>query len=320
VIGGYLGAGKTTLLNHLLRHAAGRRIAVLVNDFGDIGIDADLIETRGEDVLELAGGCVCCSFGSDLVGALQTLSRRRPPPDHVVLEASGVALPAPVAQAVGLVPGIEQDAIVVMVDAETVRKLAVDRYVGETVTAQLRQAHLIVVNKPDLVDDAERRLVAAWLAEQAPDTRIIEALRGRAPVECLLGWPGPHAPAAPGVEAVPANLFTTRHGGRWRQPALSAPNVFASASFHVEHPVDARRLADGLTDPALGIIRAKALVDDHGGVRTVLQLVGARIELRRLGDGSSSPREMGRLVCIGLRDRLDVEAIAARMNGAMQRS
>ena len=98
VIGGYLGAGKTTLVNHLLRHAGGRRIAVLVNDFGALPIDADLIEARDGDLLAIAGGCVCCSYGSDLMDALAALLERSPRPDHLVIETSGVALPGSVAR------------------------------------------------------------------------------------------------------------------------------------------------------------------------------------------------------------------------------
>ena len=93
VIGGYLGAGKTTLVNHLLRHAEGRRLAVLVNEFGELPIDADLIEAEGDDLISISGGCVCCSFGSDLTAALLRLAALEPRPDHVVIEASGVAIP-----------------------------------------------------------------------------------------------------------------------------------------------------------------------------------------------------------------------------------
>ena len=100
LIGGYLGAGKTTLVNHLLRQADGRRVAVLVNDFGSINIDADLIEGSSAGVLALSGGCLCCSFGDDLVGTLQALTRREPAPDVCLIELSGVALPAAVLRTV----------------------------------------------------------------------------------------------------------------------------------------------------------------------------------------------------------------------------
>ena len=150
VIGGYLGAGKTTLVNHLLRHAGGTRIAVLVNDFGELPIDADLIESKHDDVIGIAGGCVCCEIGSDLVDALRTLAARDPPPQQVLVETSGVALPGAVAGAVGLLPAYRLDATVVLADAETVRERAADRYLGDTVTRQLAEADIVVLNKADL--------------------------------------------------------------------------------------------------------------------------------------------------------------------------
>ena len=102
VIGGYLGAGKTTLVNHLLRHAQGLRIAVLVNEFGALPIDADLIETQDENIISIAGGCVCCSYGNDLILAMLDLAKLTPAPQHVLLEASGVAIPGAIASSVGL--------------------------------------------------------------------------------------------------------------------------------------------------------------------------------------------------------------------------
>ena len=93
VIGGYLGAGKTTLVNHLLRNANGRKLAILVNEFGELPIDADLIEADDGDMISIAGGCICCSYGSDLVGALMELPERMPDMDGMLIEASGVALP-----------------------------------------------------------------------------------------------------------------------------------------------------------------------------------------------------------------------------------
>ena len=111
IVGGYLGAGKTTLVNHLLRERGGRRIAVLVNDFGDLSIDDALIEARDGALLRLAGGCICCSFGSDLLAALQQLLALQAPPDHVLVECSGVALPSAVARSLGLLSGFALDAL-----------------------------------------------------------------------------------------------------------------------------------------------------------------------------------------------------------------
>ncbi len=149
VIGGYLGAGKTTLVNHVLR-TADARIAVLVNDFGDINIDEDLIASQDGDTISLANGCICCSLVDGFSAALATITALDPVPERLVIESSGVADPATVA-AYGHGPGLALDATVVVVDAETIRKKATDVYVGDTVVGQLGSGDIIVLNKTDLV-------------------------------------------------------------------------------------------------------------------------------------------------------------------------
>jgi len=167
VIGGYLGAGKTTLVNHLLQERAGRRIAVLVNDFGDLSIDDDLIEARDAALLRLAGGCVCCSFGHDLMAALQQMRDLRPAPEHILIECSGVAHPAAVARTLTLLPGLTLDAVLVLADAETLRQRCADRYVGELVLQQLREADFVALNKIDLAMPDDVAALQTWLAETA---------------------------------------------------------------------------------------------------------------------------------------------------------
>ncbi len=321
VLGGYLGAGKTTLLNHLLRHAGGRRIAVLVNDFGEIAIDAALIESRDGDVLSLAGGCVCCSIGSDLVGALRGVVGRRPEVDHVVIETSGVALPHAVAAAITLVPGAAVDAIVVVADAATVRARARDRYVGDVVTAQLAAADLLVVASRDLVDDAEAASLGGWLKTVGKDAPIVEAVRGAVPPEVIVGMPGrartPAQPAiSPAAAASPRPLSIAgtdpiRLGAR---PGTAADQRFAQASRRLDCRHDPHRLAAALAAPALGLLRAKAIVRDGRGVAHVVQLAGARCEVAPLGPAASreDDRSFG-LIGIGLRDRLDEAGIDAAL-------
>ncbi|MEM1040297.1 MAG: GTP-binding protein [Pseudomonadota bacterium] len=175
VIGGHLGAGKTTLVNHLLRAANGLRLAIMVNEFGDLPIDEALIEAQGDDMIALAGGCVCCSYGDDLMAAMQQMAAMAPPPEHIVLEASGVALPGSIASSLSLLPHVVDDGIVVLADAETVRNRAQDKYMYDTVLRQLADADLIVLNKTDLVDSPTRDHVRAWLIEQAPEAVIVES-------------------------------------------------------------------------------------------------------------------------------------------------
>lgn len=186
VIGGYLGAGKTTLLNHLLAHAGGLRLAVLVNDFGSVNIDASLIRSHHGDTINLANGCMCCSLVNGFASAIGQIRDRAQDFDHIVIEASGVADPGKIAQ-YGQMYELPLDGILVVVDAEQIRKLATDKYVGDLVQFQLTQADLLVLNKNDLVSDETRASLRAWLAEQSPGTPIVETVNSELPLDVLFG-------------------------------------------------------------------------------------------------------------------------------------
>ncbi len=293
VIGGYLGAGKTTLVNHLLRHAGGRRIAVLVNDFGALPIDADLIEAQDGSTLSISGGCVCCSFGSDLVAALQNIAALDPAPGHLLIEASGVALPAAISATASLVAGLANDGIVVLADAETVRERARDRYLGDTIERQLRDAGLILLSKPDLASADTLAETRDWLEQFSP---VIESRRGQVPLDILLG---------PGV-------------GRSR-PAFAGPPAhpdYETVEYADLPALDPERLCAVLTDPASGVLRAKGFVRDRSGAAHLIQTVGRRAEITDAAEVSP-----GRLVCIGLRGRLDRKRLAGlreRLSGRPQ--
>ena len=197
VIGGYLGAGKTTVVNHLLRNAAGRRIAILVNEFGDLPIDEDLIEAESEDMIAISGGCICCSFGSDLTAALIKLSELVPPPDHVVIEASGVAMPGTVALSISILPGFALAGVVVLADGDRIQAQAEDDYIGDTILRQLSDADVIVHSKTDLQPNAAAvEAVESWLQATAPQARVVTTAQGRVPPDIILGLTGPKRQAA----------------------------------------------------------------------------------------------------------------------------
>ena len=281
VIGGYLGAGKTTLINHLLRHAGGRHLAVLVNDFGALPIDADLIEAQEGSTISISGGCVCCSFGSDLVAALRGIVALDPPPGHLLIEASGVALPAAISATASLVRGLANEGIVVLADAETVRERAGDRYLGDTIERQLRDAGLILLSKPDLANADALAATRAWLEQFAP---VIDSPRGQVPLEVALG------PAL----------------GRSR-PVIASPPAhpaYETVEYGDLPALDLERLCTVLTDPAAGVLRAKGIVRDPSGAMQAVQTVGRRAEIYSATAGGP-----GRLVCIGIAGRLDRSAI-----------
>ena len=168
MIAGYLGAGKTTLINELLAHDHRQRLAVLVNDFGAVNIDAALIAEHNGQTISLKNGCICCSIADELGDALDRVLALEPPPDQIVIEASGVADPANVAAYGQGWPGCRLDAVIVFADAETVRARSRDQFVGELVTRQLRRADIVMVTKYDLVTEAELAAVVDWLAGQVP--------------------------------------------------------------------------------------------------------------------------------------------------------
>lgn len=288
VIGGYLGAGKTTLINSLLRHADGLRLAVLVNEFGALAIDEDLIEAEGDGLMSISGGCVCCAFGSDMIGVLEDIRDASPAFDHVLIEASGVALPASIMTTVGLVAGFRPDATVVLADAEQIRRNAKDRFLSDTVLRQLAQADILLLTKPDLVSPEGLQDVEAWLREQAPQARQLHAAHGDIPKEALLG-------AIPLPRRI--NADGTSHA------------AFASCVLAPAGPVDVKALARSLAAEG-GITRAKGYLRGTDGLYLV-HVVGPRQSVEKSGED----HPVG-LVCIGPRDTFDEKRLHDMLAGA----
>lgn len=292
VIGGWLGAGKTTLVNHLLRHAGGRRVAVLVNDFGSIGIDADLIAADAPSsagVLQLAGGCLCCSFGDDLVGTLDGLARRQPPPDVVLIELSGVALPAAVVGTARLSPAVQVVGTLVLADASDVRRRAQDRYVGDTVLQQLADADWLWLSKPDLIDPATLVELQHWAQAQAPRARVWSGSLQDLWPELLLGWRHDEGDDAAAPWA-PRSLV---------QAAQALHPPFDSHAAALAPDADLAALGERLAQPSSGVLRAKAVLGDR-----VLQVAAGRWAVSPARTSGA-----GRIVLIGLRGRWDPQAL-----------
>jgi G3E family GTPase len=281
VISGYLGAGKTTLINHLLRNANGLRLAVLVNEFGALSIDEDLIEAEEDGLMSISGGCVCCAFGGDMIGVLEDIRDSKPGFDHVLLEASGVALPGSIMTTVGLVGGLRPDASVVLADADQVQRNAASKYLADTVLRQLGQADILLVTKTDLVSAERLSQVEGWLNTQAPLARILHAERGMVPLEAVVG-------------AIP---LAGRHSG-----APIAKSTFAGTVLSPNGPVNAQNFARALAEVD-AITRAKGYVETEEGL-ALIHVVGPRYEVEPV-DG---PHKVG-VVCIGAAALFDPELV-----------
>ena len=186
IISGFLGSGKTTLVNRLLSEPAGRRNAVLVNDFASVNIDEELIRFQSTDTIGLTNGCACCSINGDLVTAIQRLVERSDPPDAVVLEASGVADPRGIAQVALANPAIRLDAIVTLVDAETFVKRLQDERTRATLVSQVSAADIVAINKVDLGEGMKSE-IRARIELIAPRRILLETTHGNVPADVVLG-------------------------------------------------------------------------------------------------------------------------------------
>ena len=291
IIGGYLGAGKTTLVNQALRQANGLRLAVLVNEFGDLSIDADLIESASDNVINIAGGCVCCAYGSDLIAALLDLKQLVPAPEHILLEASGVAMPHAIGQSVQLVVDYSLDSIIVVADAHTVEQRGTDEYLADTITGQLQAAQLVILNQCDRVTSQEHKQTRQWVRTQAPNASIVDTVNAQVPLSTILGSHLEQLIDGPG----------TTHNNAHEQHANHHAKVFG-----VDHPVDVHQLAKGLSDAAIDLIRSKGFVIGIDGQVYNVQTVGRRWQV------SATKKEVtttGHLVCIRFRHPIDANAI-----------
>ena len=216
IITGFLGAGKTTLIRHVLEHAQGRRLALVINEFGDVGVDGDILRSCGiescpeDNIIELANGCICCTVADDFIPAIEALLAREPRPEHIIIETSGLALPKPLVKAFDW-PSIRArltvDGVIAVVDgvavaegrfADDPAKLALQRAedasldhdnpLEEVYEDQLLCADLVIINKADLMDAATLARISAEILAQVPRAvKIIATHEGKIDPNVLLG-------------------------------------------------------------------------------------------------------------------------------------
>ncbi|MDK9719852.1 MAG: cobalamin biosynthesis protein CobW [Rhodospirillales bacterium] len=325
VITGFLGAGKTTLVRHLMANANGRRIALLVNEFGDVGIDRDLVlgcgdaACREDDIIELANGCLCCTVADDFLPAMTKLIERPSPPDHILVETSGLALPKPLVKAFGW-PGIKAratvDGVVTVVDGPAV---AAGRFASspeemarpdhenpldEVFSDQLACSDLVLINKADLMEaEGLQHLTGELQARLRPGVKLAATRQGRIAPEILLG-----------LSAAAEDDLASRPS---LHDALGEHdhNDFESFVVDFSNAVEPEALEAKLQAviAAHDILRVKGFLDVPGKpMRLALQGVGPRI-LRYFDRAwqADEPRQ-SRLVVIG-QTGLDRAAIIAAL-------
>lgn len=256
VLCGFLGAGKTTQLNRLLRHA-GRRIAVMVNDFGAVQIDADLIAGATGDVVRLTNGCVCCSMDGDLYRAFDRVIALRDEIDHLVIEASGIAEPQRLTAIARAEPDLAFAGVVTVVCAQTCAARLADPRTAQVIDAQIAGANAVIVTRRDTAAPAQVKAALRIVAALNPGGAMAGGLDD-ALVASLIGCP----PALPQTAVRPSHF-----------------KGFTACVAEPPGPIAAARLGDwfGAAPPALH--RAKGFVRLTGGGTVLLQYAGGALDL-----------------------------------------
>jgi G3E family GTPase len=301
LVAGFLGSGKTTVVNHLLAHAGGRRIAAVVNDFGAINIDAELITGAAGGVVSLSNGCICCSLEGDLLRTLAVLLRRDPRPEVIVIETSGVADPTEIVRNL-MDPVIWREApletVLCVVDATTPVAMLDDALLQ----SQIRASDVVGLSKVDLADAADQ-------------TRVRDAVRAMRPSAVLVDAPHGEIPAAllflSDVDRAP----TPREPGRPRPAA----DRFETLSWTSEQPVSLSRLQQAIGRLAPKLARAKGLFDtvEQPGRSMVFQFAGGRATLA-LGGTPTAGMPRTRIVFVAEIGVLSSAEIDGIMEGCIE--
>ncbi len=319
VITGFLGAGKTTLIRHILENADGRRIAMIINEFGDLGVDGDLIESCGiegceeGDVVELANGCICCTVADEFLPAMEALLERVNPPDHIVIETSGLALPKPLVKAFNwpeVRSKVTVDGVITVLDAPAVAEgrfaddvdaveaerladeaLDHDNPLEEVFEDQLLCADLIILNKADVVGEDGIAAVAEHISGRLrPGVRVVSSINGAVDVNVLLGMT---AAAEDDIDQ------------RWSHHDGADDHDhddFESFTVDLADTNDPQELENRLAQLTADhdILRIKGFVHVPGkDMRHVVQGVGPRIQRYYDRPWGAAEERRGRLVVIG---------------------
>ncbi len=299
LVAGFLGAGKTTVVNHLLAHAQGRRIAAVVNDFGAINIDAELIAGASDGVVSLDNGCICCTLEGDLLRTLATLLRRDPKPEYIVIETSGIADPADIVRNL-MDPVIFREApletVLCVVDAtQPLAKLD-----DALLKSQLRAADIVALSKVDLVDEVVRAALRDAVRAARPAAVVVDAVNGEVPTALLFPVDPDHVP-------------------REVSPRRPAEDRFETLGWTSDRPLSLPKLQAAIARLAPKLARAKGLFEtvEQPGRQMVFQLAGGRATLVPGGAlVEGVPRV--RMVFIAEIGVLSLEEIEVVMQGCVQ--
>jgi G3E family GTPase len=302
IITGFLGSGKTTLLNHILQNQQNLKVAVLVNEFGDINIDSQLLVTVEEDMVELSNGCICCTINDSLVDAVYNVLERNDRIDYLILETTGVADPLPIALTflgTELKHLTHLDSILTVVDAEQFNE---DHFDSEAAFQQIVYGDIIIVNKTDLVSEEQILKLEEFINRVKPKARLLRSQQGQVPLPLILDVDMDQSHLADQAK----HHHEHDHDHHHHHSHHLENDGFVSLSFQNDRPFDLDKFQFFLDrQMPTQVFRAKGLLNFKGIEPTyVFQLSGKRYELKT--DDRNLPKR-NQLVLIG-RD-LDVQQL-----------
>lgn len=313
IITGFLGAGKTTLLNRILSAQHGLKIAVLVNDFGAVNIDAAMIVNVEGETYSLSNGCICCTIREDLVKAVLDVLNRPDPPEYIVIETSGVSDPLEVALTLRPINAIAIDSILTVIDAEQIATL--EREYAVLAMNQVGMADIVILNKVDLVDAAGLAKARAYIKRVMPDARIYETTHADVPLPLVLN-----------VGAFDAERLASRtpddihvhEAGQADPHDHDHPDhslAFSTWTYTSPKPMSLKALQRMVENLPASIYRAKGNVylADEPDTPSLLQVVGRRATITPQTGGWNGRMPVNQLVFIGTHGGIDPELLTSQL-------
>lgn len=335
VVTGFLGSGKTTLIRHLMQNPGGKRLAIIVNEFGDVGVDGEILKSCAipncpeENILELANGCICCTVADDFIPTLEQLMKLEPRPEHILIETSGLALPKPLLKAFDwpdIRSKITVDGVIALADAEAVaagqfapdlaavaaqrdadESLDHETPLSEVFEDQISCADLILLTKPDLAGAAGIAKAKAVIAAEAPrNLPVIEVTDGQIDPRIVLGL---EAAAEDDLQARPSH-----HDGVPEHDHEDFDSVVIGLD-ELESPESLIKRIETLAETQ-NILRVKGYAAVKGKpMRLLVQAVGARVRAQYDRPWAAEEMRMGRVVVIAEHDDIDRNAIESTLKG-----
>ncbi len=321
IISGFLGSGKTTLLNHILTNQKGIKTAVLVNEFGEIGIDNELIIKTEEEMIELSNGCICCSINGELVEAIEKLINVNKNLDYIIIETTGLADPLPVAMTLlgsELRDQTRLDSIITLIDAENFNDVALESSIGRS---QVIYGDILLLNKCDLVSNKNIEETISKLKGIKNDVRILKSIKGNIPLNLLLSVGLFESDLINKKESAHDHSHSHEHEHEHEHEHIHSEEDnkiedFLSVSFKTKEPFSLRKFQYFLDNQLKSnVFRAKGILwFSESERRHVFHLAGKRISIE---DSEWGEERNNQLVFIG--KELDKEKILSQLNACIDK-